>query len=456
MEKIGKPQNSYLKCLGSRILCELNDLKRTPESAAIELGYSIDELKLVLSGESTEQKAHDLIRKMGQQYPIDHLQLHLLKDDTLNGIKFVSAIESKNSSRIYDRVDKDGNMSQYYEYRDTAMSKLSLFKPEWISVLREVKDSNPHNPDVVMNNGHFMHQVTLFIGPVNFYYEDSFGTRHCFEMNTGDSNYITPFIKHSFTSRDKDKFTCILAVTFGADICRSQRELYALGQTTLERYAVNSTKQLIEQHMKNNLFTIDILDSLVKKQGINIKEILSDNKVLTQREQKIIANALGVNPSDICKAAYDHEPDCVIKHIDNNKPMLYSSERNKIYNIYPLAKTLKVPSMTNSILEVLSNKHDIDNCLQTSLHSYVINFNNAPVELMWEHNNKIFTKILQQYDSVYLKPFIKFSFVKKTNKKSALLIVGIPSSINSQAQKELSCFAEPNRVINELETWYDY
>ena len=44
-------------------------------------------------------------------------------------------------------------------------------RPEWIKELRVVKDDDPLNPDVQFNNGHLMMQTTLFIGPVNFYYE---------------------------------------------------------------------------------------------------------------------------------------------------------------------------------------------------------------------------------------------------------------------------------------------
>ena len=51
------------------------------------------------------------------------------------------------------------------------MSNGSKFRPEWIEMLRIVDDNDPYNPDVIYNNGHLMHQVTFFVGPVNFYYE---------------------------------------------------------------------------------------------------------------------------------------------------------------------------------------------------------------------------------------------------------------------------------------------
>ena len=72
----------------------------------------------------------------------------LLKDDTINGIRFMSYEDSKKTGRVYKRVDKNGKLEPYYEYRDTAMSRLCLFKPEWISQLRVVSNNKPDNPDL--------------------------------------------------------------------------------------------------------------------------------------------------------------------------------------------------------------------------------------------------------------------------------------------------------------------
>ena len=75
------------------------------------------------------------------------------------------------SRRIFERKDKNHQLSPYYEYRDTAKSNLSNFYPEWISQIRYVSNPDPNNPDVIYNKGHFLHQLNLFVGPVNYYYE---------------------------------------------------------------------------------------------------------------------------------------------------------------------------------------------------------------------------------------------------------------------------------------------
>ena len=103
-------------------------------------------------------------------------------DDTIGDFKIMRATQSNNSQRIMSR---GGN--PYYLYKDTIMSKLSPFRPELITELMIVKDNKPENPLVKFNNGHFLHQFTYFIGPVNFYYIKN-NKKIVAKMNTGDLN----------------------------------------------------------------------------------------------------------------------------------------------------------------------------------------------------------------------------------------------------------------------------
>ena len=99
----------------------------------------------------------------------------------------------------YLKENSLGKTVDYYEYRDTAMHKFSPIYPEWIKPLIVVKeDNNPRNKLICYNKGFMLFiQFTFFIGEVNFYWKDQSGY-HCKTMNTGDSNYIPPFIPHSF------------------------------------------------------------------------------------------------------------------------------------------------------------------------------------------------------------------------------------------------------------------
>jgi len=229
------------KKTGARILSEFNDLKRTVESAAKELYYNLNLLQNIVNGDAEENEILSLIRIMNVNYPINAYDLIILEDDCTDGIKIMKAKESKASSRIFDRKDKDGNLTPYYEYRDTCMSRLSPFKPEWIKVLRVVKDDDPNNPDVAFNNGHFMHQYTYFIGDVNFYYIE-FGKKKCRTMKNGDSCYITPFTPHSFATKSEG---LIIAVTYGGAVRRAQRELYIIGSRILDNITLDKRKKVL-------------------------------------------------------------------------------------------------------------------------------------------------------------------------------------------------------------------
>jgi hypothetical protein len=154
----------------------------------------------MFAGERSLDYCNAVILKLADTYPVSLASLWVEKDDTVAGVSIFKAANSDASVRRMTRVDKDGNFTPYYDYYDTAMSKLGPYRPERIVELRRVSDARGDNPDVALNNGHMLHQTTFFVGPVNFYYQVD-GKTHCLEANTGDSNYITPFVPHSFTTR---------------------------------------------------------------------------------------------------------------------------------------------------------------------------------------------------------------------------------------------------------------
>ena len=163
-------KKNYLKKIGARILSEANDLKRTPKIIANELGINEDKIQSVIRGEAKIDDARSLVESISENYPVTFSSLWIESDDTQKGAIIFRDFESESSSRIIDRPNRFGKSSPYYEYRDTAMSRNGPFKPEWIKELRFVDNSNPNNPDVIYNKGHLLHQVTFFIGPVNFYW----------------------------------------------------------------------------------------------------------------------------------------------------------------------------------------------------------------------------------------------------------------------------------------------
>ena len=172
----------YRKALGARVLSEANDLKRTRQALAEELGFSQELVDAVIDGDASVADSQNLMRAMADTYPISLSDLWLERNDSDAGVIVMQAERSQETSRVFERKDRAGDLKPYYEYRDTAMSRLGPFKPEWIKELRIVGDADPDNLDVAYNNGHLMHQQTFFVGEVNFYWSMG-GKNYCAEMN---------------------------------------------------------------------------------------------------------------------------------------------------------------------------------------------------------------------------------------------------------------------------------
>ena len=457
-------KKEHLKLIGARIKSELNDLKRTPESAAEELGIEPSKVNDILNGNCDINEVYTFISKMGNFYPIDSTDLYIPLDDCINGIRIMRTHESKKSSRIFDRKDKTGARTPYYEYRDTAMSKASPFKSEWIKELRIVNNSDPENPDVAYNNGHFLHQTTFFIGPVNFYWEVN-GKKYSAEMNTGDSNYITPFHPHSFSSRDANEDALIIAVTFGGDARRAQKELYVLGKERIEKSTIDyrnhnrAISQLVKQHMKNEKVSVANLEGILKSKNLplstNLTSLLDESYAIPASDIKILANALNIEVNDLMIPEYKQEEEVVIKHKNENQSYIYPNNDNPLYKIYPLARTSKMPLMKGFDMEILSKEITMNNHFESLLHSYVYNYGKSSVKFNWELDNKMYEEVLHPGDSMYIQPLIKHAFSNSNEENSKLLVIGVSGAINLLVQKELSYFPDIRRVGHETKRWFD-
>ena len=450
--------NDLTKKIGKRILSEANDLKRTIKALAKDIDFDEKNLEKIINGKCNIEDSYKIINKMGDVYPIDISDLFLLKDDTTNGVKFMRAKDSTNSSRVFCRINRNGERTPYYEYRDTAMSILSPYKPEWIKELRIVDNNDPNNPDVIFNNGHFMHQITFFVGPVNFYWEVN-GKKYCKEMNTGDSNYITPFWPHSFTNRNSDEEAYILAITFGAEVRRAQKELYALGaksQNYLIQYRNHqkAIKQLIYQHMCNENYTYEHLAKLLKDKSIDIdiNDIKDGSMNISFESLKIIAELLNIEPYDLLLPEYNPSEEVVIKVSEDKNKYYYPSEKEVCYKIEALARTSKMPLLKGFSLEVISKK--ISNNLITSLHTYIYNYGSSEIIVYWEDEGVSYQEKIQSNDSLYIQPFINHGF-SCSGKNGKLFIVRVSGSINLATQRELSYMSNINRAYNEKKPWFN-
>lgn len=451
-------QALHLKALGARILNEANDLKRTPEALAAELGIESSLVHRVIEGRADLTSALNLLHAMTNQYPISLADIWLDEDDTVDGVKVMSAAATAGSSRIFERRDRHGGESPYYDYRDTAMSRLAPFKPEWIEELRVVSNDDPDNPDVAYNNGHFLHQTTFFIGPVNFYW-DLQGKRHCAEMNTGDSNYITPFVPHSFTSRDPNNLGLIIAITYAGQVGRARRELSAADVDALNAEAgdlrgVNPFLHRVDRHLNAESLSPEELRARLVDAGHNeqsLTEILAGRKEPTYSEIALVADALSVRPQDLVAVNMKRGEEVVVKRRDIDLGRNFPDNNNPAYRLVELARTKHQPKLKG--FDVTVNGEE-GAPFQHSLHEYVYNYGDDEVHLHWHGRH---SKTLAPGDSAYIRPMIEHGFARKAKSEAGkLVMIRVPGQLTDDVFDEFAAFevSGRDRVARETRRWF--
>lgn len=210
----------YVKNYGHVLRNLLNGVKQDASSFAQIHGLDAQYLEEVMNGK--KPLTQEIIKAIMNHSP---LNVHLLfdpkhrsripvHDDTIKGVVICRHKQTMDTKRTFNRGHQK---VPYYDYGDTAMSRTSPFRPEWIKELYVHDGEDPNVPDWAFNKGHFEFQMTYFIGHVNFHWIDNDGKMHVRQMNTGDINYITPFVPHTFSTR-KEGEGLILAVTYGGAI----------------------------------------------------------------------------------------------------------------------------------------------------------------------------------------------------------------------------------------------
>lgn len=450
-------EKAYLKRIGARILSEANDLKRTPEALASELDLSYDAVHAVMQGEASLKDARALAEAVSAAYPVAFTDLWVEADDTVDGAVVMRASDSQASSRIFDRPDRTGSAKPYYEYRDTAMSRNGPFKPEWIEELRLVADNDPDNPDVAYNNGHLMHQLTFFVGPVNFYWQSD-GKTHCAELETGDSNYISPFVPHSFASRDPNENGLIIAVTFGAQVRRGVDEFGTLAPETADALAGDLRDAGIFETRLHRLMTEECLDDRALLDGLisgGLSEAraaaLLDGAPPLAEECVLLAELLAVQPRDLMTETMDAGGDVVVSYRKQATPRLYPSDNEPTYEIRRLAHHAYQAHVKGFEFTVLSEDGAP---LRHPLHQYVYNFGDAPVRFAWGEAQ---SETLAPGDSTYLRPMVAHSFSRLAGEDEArLAVIRVPGDLTQEAIDEYAGYnpERRSRVILENSRWF--
>ena len=443
-------ESTHMSKVGKNFLGILNDLKRRPEDAAKELGIPLEQIQAIIDGKKL--LSSEIIELAAKIWPVNVSDFYIIYDDTPTGIKSMSAEESKLSSRIMNRAGKP-----YYEYRDTVMSSVAPFRPEWIMELCQVDDNNSENTDAKWNNGHFMHQFTYFIGDVNFYYLDEDNKKQVSVMKTGDSMYISPFVPHTFTSRNKQSNGLILALTYGNKLTGDvKQELSGLSIEAGSQFSLDfSTKEkssasLLKFHRDISSLPISEVSIKTKIPAHTIIELENAKRLPTHDEIILLARSYNVNSRELI--ADDKIEKKVVVKPHNECKKWYYPDNSKIYEFVELASTTSLPF--SKAFEINVQNSDIsDYDFKVGLHQFIYNVGENELLLNWEFNDKKYTKLIQPGDSIYIKPFIKHNF--RGNGKLVVLRIG--GRIPGDSQRELSLIGRRNtkRAISETMQWFD-
>ena len=481
-----KGRRALIQQMGRGFLSEANDLKRPVEILANEMDIDVNKIHAFTQGKVELDTAYDMMVSMSKTYPVALGDLWMEQDDTTSGVRVFTAAESKSTERILSRPDKHGDLNPYYAYRDSAMSRLGPFRPEWIEELRVVENNDPENPDVVYNNGHLMMQTTFFVGPVNFYYELR-GKKYCFEANTGDSNFISPFVKHSFASRDPDQQALIIAVTYGGSVRKALADFARMGGSVAETLSGDLRDErgyrsaLLGRYLASESLSTDGFASVLAPAvgGAERAAELVAGALPSTDELQIVASKLCVPPSSlmVTEGAMHSNEEVVITRrasqaklsddpawVKSHQPRPWPDTATAAeagYMLEPLARTPHQPNLKTFNIEVTPQARP-GPALQCGLHQFMYVHGSASVTMQWgddfEHD-----KVLRPGDSAYVAPMIRHRFNAdasssghQTTAPVEVYAVRIPGQLTDETWREFASF-QPNgreRVGNESMRWY--
>lgn len=415
-----------LKMIGARILSEANDLKRTPAALASDLGVEPSLVEAVIHGNCSLLEARNLVFAMSEILPVAIADLWVDEDVAVEGAHVMTAEQSAASARTFERAERLGRTSPYYEYRDTAMLRGGPFRPEWIRILRVVDDDDPNNPDVIFNNGHLLHQITVFSGAVNFYWKEG-RERRCSAMGNWGSNFIPPFVPHSFTSRKGESPGLIIAVTFAGEMRRNISEL--------QRLPAGAASALVgsqggEDARRRRVQWAAFDDEAEPLRG-GLDHTASDRAPPHQSSGKEFSRVqVLASPGPVSHAE--------------------SAAGSPQYMLRPLAAAAALEAR-GFMMEVVGYE---GSPIRHHLHEYIYNIGEAPVLFTWGEENR---SILAPGDSACCLPGVLHRFIRLPGERTPKLIVmRTRGGISHGVLDEFGALGAESRerVVMERRRWF--
>ena len=102
----------------------------------------------------------------------------------------------------------------------------------------------------------------------------------------------------------------------------------------------------------------------------------------------------------------------------------------------------------------MAKKQEESSSFKSSLHNFVYNYGDSPIRMKWKNGSNWYEETLYPEDSLYIQPFIEHVFWNAESDKGKLFVFRVSGAVNLTVQKELSSFAETERII-ETKPWFD-
>jgi len=399
--------------LASALQATLNDLKRDALTAARELDLPTGTIQRALAGEPAD--AERMRNRIVAKWPVSARRLTLLEDDVSDDILFWNAEAAQASSRVISRAG-----TPYYEYRDTAMARVSPIRPEWIRML-VVSEPDVLDPQVRWNKGHALHQLTYFLGDVNFFYEQE-SARFCRRMQVGDSALIPSFVAHTFTATTDGRDPFIVAVTFPA----------ALNQEVIEDLVVchagllnTVDKQLriarddfptpLLLHLQRASLSVPTVANLAEIDVARLEQLITNAACMTIDEVQALSAALCISPSELLRDDVTCE---VVKIVQASHTISHPYPESGRYGVRQLAGSAFISGARGVEITVRAIKaSDQADALWSGSHQYGFVLPGSAVDMSWGEGLAQLRTVVPG-DSFYLKPWVRHAFTK-TGKESA-------------------------------------
>ena len=212
-------------------------------------------------------------------------------------------------------------------------------------------------------------------------------------MNSCDSNYITPFVPHSFASRDPNNLGLIIAVTYAGRVRTALDEFNRMDIETVEELAgdlrdpLSAFRALLRRQLAAESLTSNLLEDLLNEAGLERSraEKVSHGETMPDSDEIVcLAEVLNVNPSNLIVTPLTQQQEVVLCHASESTGRLFPANNQPAYRLNRLARTPHQPQLKGFDVTVLDDLEQNISAMRHGLHEYVYNYGMSPVTIRWD------------------------------------------------------------------------